>query len=178
MDKKLSIIFKEHIIFKLSYSSNDDIELILCYESLSGNVGCISCPSFGIEHEGNLYEYPFIKYTKEILYQNDNANIEQIAATSLSHIKSVSICLLNYGNIINGRPFDFSTIDGELKIICDTVEDRESIGFRIKNSTECDVYLCCMLFSENNQLYVQEEHKAFSCEDATNNILGFNTICN
>ena len=133
MDNKQQFLFNENIIFNLCFRSNDDIDLIMCYESISGEFGCISCPSFGIEHKGNLEEYPFIQYQEDWI-QSDNPNIEQIEAASLSHIKTAYICLLNYGTTIEGELFDFTTIDGKLTISCKDSEKINVYHLHINNS--------------------------------------------
>lgn len=177
MDFKQPFLFEKNIIFNLCFRSNDDIDLILCYETISGEFGCISCPSFGIEHKGNLNEYPYIQYQEERA-QLDAVNIEQIEAASLLHIKTASICLLNYGSVIDNDFFDFTQIDGELRISCNATGEKDVIEFHIKNSLVGQVYLCCTLCYENNRLYLLEEHKVLCLEEAMNEIPGFNTICN
>lgn len=177
MENKQPFLFNENIIFNLCFRSNDDIDLILCYESISGEFGCISCPSFGIEHKGNLEEYPFIQYQGDWI-RSDNPNIEQIEAASLSHIKTAYICMLNYDTIIEGKLFDFSQINGELRILCKTTDEKDAIAFKIKNSLEGQVYLCCTICCENNRFYLLEEQKVLSIEEAVKEISGFNTICN
>lgn len=175
MENKHPFLFNENITFNLCFRSNDDIDLILCYESKSGDFGCISCPSFGIDHKGNLDEYPFIQYREEWI-QSDNANIEQIEASSFLHIKTAYICLLNYGSAVSNELFDFAQIDGELRISCKTSEEQDAIEFHIKNSLEGQVYLCCTIYHDNNQLYLLEEHKVLCFEEAINEISGFNSM--
>lgn len=167
-------IFEGNIIFKLCFDSNDDIDLILCYESVTGELGCISHPCFGVEHKGSLNEFPFIKYQEDYVGADD-AHVEQIEATSLSHIKTAAICLLDYGKLSNRELFDFYSIEGKLKITSDA-DLCDEIEYPICNSMEGDIYVCCKLFLENNQLYIQQEHKVFSIEEAVNNIPGLETL--
>ena len=86
--------------------------------------------------------------------------------------------MLNYDTIIEGKLFDFSQINGELRILCKTTDEKDAIAFKIKNSLEGQVYLCCTICCENNRFYLLEEQKVLSIEEAVKEISGFNTICN
>ena len=174
MNKKQHLLFEENVIFNLCFESNHDIDLILCYESITGDLGCISHPYFGIEHKGKLNEYPFIEYQEDLL-DPDEAQVAQIKATSLLHVKTATICLLNYERLRYRELFDFSTVGGKLKIISDSSFCNE-IEYPIIDSMEGEIYVCCKLFLENNQLYIQQEHNVFNLEEAVNNIPGFETL--